>query len=256
MKNPINIIRLHQVILFGLCFITAPQIVAQEDPNLEFSLGMVFTHFDNPLRDTPTRNLILPSMNFTYYSEHFFIDEEVGYTLWEREDGVINLITSLNLDFIYFLDTGQTLDEISYRRPSVLGGVELLMFPLWGELQIQLLNDITGVHDGQEFVFSYRTEFDFGKWQVVPKGGFHWKSSRLTNYYYGAHDNDGGFPSYSTNAAINWFAALDVEYPVEYNWIIGGFFHFTDLASEIAESPIVQKRSTFTASVGVKYVFR
>ena len=227
-----------------------------DKPDREFSLGLVLSRFENPVINSHSRNYVLPTANFIYYGEKFFIDEEIGYTLKNFDNAVINIVGSFNLDFIYFVPHNASLDKLRNRHLSFMAGIEALYFTRSGEIQLQALQDISNTQNGQQLVFNYRFPLRVRQWNIVPQIGLHWKSKKLIQYYYGIEAEDAGsFPLYDAQSGINTYAALDAEYAINYHWLLGGFVHYTKLASTIEKSPIIEKNRALTLAIGVKYVF-
>ncbi|HFD13029.1 MAG TPA: MipA/OmpV family protein [Crenotrichaceae bacterium] len=140
---------------------------------------------------------------------------------------------------------------------AVDGGLEIIYADVWGDLQLQVLSDISNTHKGVEVWASYGYTWEYGNWKLTPSAGINWKSSHLLDYYYGvrrseARDNR---PAYEAGSGINSFARLAVSYRFNDHWGIVGVAEYESLSRSIRRSPIVNKDSIETFFVGIMYRF-
>jgi outer membrane protein len=148
--------------------------------------------------------------------------------------------------------------EAPERDYTVDGGLELLYEPGMGEIQLQLLTDLSGRHKGQELWFAWGLPQVHGRWEIAPTVGFTWKSSDAANYYYGVREDEAeelGLSPYEVGAAINPFARLSLSYRLNGHWKVVSVLHYEHLDSAIQDSPAVEDSAVTTAFVGLYYEF-
>lgn len=251
-----------------------------------FDLAIGLGYRSNPLFDGDDIPLVLlPS--FSYYGENFFIDNlDFGYTLFENQSSMLNLLVTPSYDRVFFerWDINNILVDISVSTPtppdfgnpvsggdesafteiisselnerkfSALAGIEYSTALNGGELQFNLLKDITDVHSGSEIRMAYAYAFSGG---VNATFGLTWKDKSMTDYYYGVDQNevvdDRGY--YEPGASLNPFFRLSWQQENTNDSFWRFVFEYQQLDSEIADSPIVDKDHLLTIFVGKQINF-
>ncbi len=260
--------------------------------NWDFKLGLGLGVRSNPLIDSDNIPLIvIPQLS--YYGKRFFIDNlDIGYSLFESEQHMVNIISTPNYDRVFFersdpsnllVDLTQSasgaipnssLDNsdrssstpspsrnanftLDRRDFSLLGGVELSSAFSWGELQLMLLSDISNVHNGQEFRFAYRTSAQNDKVYFGLTLGFNWKSAEVLDYYYGVDNNETNRATavYQANAGITPFVRVQFRRLLNNKWQGLLSLQHESLSNQIKNSPIVIDENVTTAFLGVIYDF-
>jgi outer membrane protein len=155
------------------------------------------------------------------------------------------------------LNQNQETIEIPRRSFAVDGGLEIMYADDWGDLQLQVLSDISFTHKGVEVWVSYAYPWRHGNWKFVPSVGINWKSSNLLDYYYGVRKEEANQvrPAYRANSGFNSFAKLSLSYRINDNWGVVGVAKYEALSRSIRESPIVDSQSIETLFIGIMYNF-
>ncbi len=161
-----------------------------------------------------------------------------------------------------FIEDSQNLQnqlaiKIPKRSFAVDAGLELLYADDWGDLQLQVLSDISFTHKGFEVWASYAYPWRHGNWKLVPSIGVNWKNSRLLDYYYGVRDKEANLvrSAYTAESGFNSFAKLSLSYRINDNWGIVGVAEYETLSRSIRRSPIVNEQSINTFFIGLIYNF-
>lgn len=154
-------------------------------------------------------------------------------------------------------DENQGQVEIPRRNFAVDGGLEIMYADDWGDLQFQVLSDISFTHKGFEVWASYAYPWQHGNWKLVPSVGFNWKSSALIDYYYGVRKEEANLlrPAYRASSGFNSFAKLSLAYRINDNWGLVGVAKYEALSRSIRQSPIVDRQSIETLFIGIMYNF-
>lgn len=147
--------------------------------------------------------------------------------------------------------------EPTKRSLAFDAGIELMYADTWGDLQLQVLGDVTYTHKGVDIWASYAYPWRHGSWSVVPSVGVKWKSSHLLDYYYGVRNSEavGERHAYKASSGFNTFAKLSASYRIDENWGVVGVAEYESLSRSIRRSPIVDEQGIATLFIGVMYNF-
>lgn len=252
----------------------------------QVSLAIGYGAKSNPLvggDDLPL--VLLPE--FSYYGESFYFDNgDLGYTLVETERYSASVVTRLNFERAYFaflhpsnILLGQTatagdqvetpsagdgpyrvpsIEDLSSRKYAVDGGIALNVFFDNGHMiRAEVIQDISGVHKGQNALVEYMAQQRFDVWRVSATVGLKYKSRRLVDYYYGINQSDGVNPYfyYQGNASIHPYVKVSAMYPLTERWDLVGLARWSKIGSGMADSPVVEENTESTLYGGVSYAF-
>jgi len=266
-----------------LCEEQGSQCVETRQWNFGLSVGLGIR--SNPLFESSDIPLIiLPE--FSYYGEQFFIENlDIGYTLFDSANRSFNLIATPSYDRVFFnrWDPGNLLvdlsslssegqisidnsitdnsthidpNELSNRDFSYLGGFEFSQEFEHSQIQLSILQDITGVHSGKEIRFAYAYSVNH---HLKTTLGFTWKDKNLTDYYYGVDENeivdDRGV--YQADASFNPFVRISFNTQTDEsgnNWRLS--FEYQKLDQQISQSPILVDDYVMTFYAGKRFQFK
>lgn len=232
------------------------------------------------------------ALNIAWYGKRFFFDNgDFGAMLYEADKWSVNTLVHINNErLIYewmsdagfgaqFLETvgiasdfhasewadsellpeqaSQDEIELTKRSMAVDGGIELLYSDEWGDLQLQVLSDISFTHKGFEVWGSYGYHWSIGRLKIAPTIGFHWKSRRLLDYYYGVRpeEAEGNRIAYQADSGVNGFFRLSISYALTNHWGIVGLAEYESLSRSVRQSPLVDRSSVETLFIGLMYHF-
>ena len=115
--------------------------------------------------------------------------------------------------------------------------------------------EILDSHDGNvsQLTFSYPREFDWGF--IVPSVRAIHRSSAYTNHYFGVSEQEAlpGRPTFSPGASTSYDARIRWGYAIGEKWLLSGTVGFERFATEISDSPIVDKDKVWSANIGLAY---
>jgi len=157
----------------------------------------------------------------------------------------------------YEASDSSALRSMKNRNATIDGGIDVSWRTKWGLLSGVFVTDLLGAHDGHELELSYAALFPYGGFTIIPGVGLRWRSSNLTEYYYGVRPNEqrAGRSAYSPDAAITPLIRVAVRRKLSERWglLLAGQYEWLD--SEIRDSPIVDEDSLLSALFGVTYSF-
>ena len=131
-------------------------------------------------------------------------------------------------------------------------------FSSHSQLRLRLLQDVSGVHQGQSFNLKYSGDYLVGSgWLLKYAAGFDWLSKDLTRYYYGISKRDGVEQSayYQPKSAWQPFVKIGAVYRINENWNFVSHLYYQKLANTVQESPLVEDNYWLASFVGVNYAF-
>lgn len=137
------------------------------------------------------------------------------------------------------------------------GGVELLYISPWGDVQAQVLSDISSTHDGQEAWLSWSRPWFTRSSEFTLTLGLEWKSHQLIGYYYGVRPDEAfaGRERYDGASGTNSFIRLAARHRLGRHWNLVGVVEREFLSSAISASPIVDLDAVDTLFAGLYYQF-
>lgn len=283
----------------------------------EFKLGLGLGARTNPLVNGDEIPLILIPQ-ISYYGKRFFFDTtDLGYTLIDRQDLMLNLLITPGRDGLYFfregwrsffLDGGLSVggsgfspmpesprdnsqspspigdadnpgpepienpelgpsrdgnpdDEpfksLNRRHTAAMGGLEASSQLGALDWQLQLLTDLSGVHNGEEIRLAISHAKNYGGHQLGLATGLSWKSAELLEYYYGvsADEASQALPVYAPGSGTTPFLRLSWSKPINHNWRWLGSVQYEHLSKAQRHSPIITDNQVVQIFVGGVYHF-
>jgi outer membrane protein len=147
--------------------------------------------------------------------------------------------------------------DLAERNAALNGGFEFLLISPYGDIQAQVLRDVSGTHDGQEAWLSWSHPWYTRNGELALTVGLEWKSSQLVGYYYGVQPDESfaGRPIYDGDSGTNGYVRLAGRYNLGEHWSWVGMVEREFLSSAITQSPIVTDNAVTTFFSGFFYNF-
>ncbi len=147
--------------------------------------------------------------------------------------------------------------ELPDRDSAVNSGIEFLHISPWGDIQAQVLTDVSNTHKGQEAWLSWSHPWYTHSNEFTLTLGLEWKSSNLVSYYYGVLPDEAfaGRPEYASGSGSNTFIRFAARHAFSPNWHLVGVVEREYLSSAITNSPIVDDTEVDTFFAGLFYQF-
>lgn len=157
----------------------------------------------------------------------------------------------------YEASDSSALSGMKNRNATVDAGVDMSWRTSWGLLSAVFVTDILGAHDGHELELSYTALFPYAGFDVIPGVALRWRSSNLTDYYYGvkASEARAGRPAYGPDDALTPLVRVAVRRKLSDRWGLLLAGQYESLDSEIRDSPIVDENHILSALFGFTYSF-
>jgi outer membrane protein len=200
---------------------------------------------------------VYPAPVVAYEGERLYVRSAiVGYRLISENGLMIGPQVEPRVDG-FSADDSPFLHGMRDRNWSVDGGVNLEAATPVGLLGASIITDLLGRHRGQEVEFRYLIMFPALGFHFIPSGGMRWKSDNLVDYYYGVRPSEArpGRPAYEGKQAFDPFLRLVVRRSLTKHWSLFSDARYEWLASEITNSPIVDKDYQLSVTVGALYAW-
>lgn len=169
------------------------------------------------------------------------------------KNSTVELAPGFSVDGTYLNEN----TELADRKFALNGGVEFLYISPYGDVQAQLLTDISSTHDGQEAWLSWSKPWFTRYSEISLTLGVEWKSRNLVGYYYGVRPEESflGRETYEGQSGSNSFVRLAGRYNLTDHWTVVGMLEREFLSSGIKASPIVTSSAVDTFFTGLFYQF-
>lgn len=147
--------------------------------------------------------------------------------------------------------------ELPDRDFALNGGLEFLYISPFGDLQAQVLLDVSRTHKGQEAWLSWSKPWFTRRSEFALTLGAEWKSHNLVGYYYGVEPDEAfdGRAAYAGASGTNTFIRLAARHRLGRHWNLVGMVEREFLSKAISNSPIVDQDAVDTFFAGLYYQF-
>lgn len=149
------------------------------------------------------------------------------------------------------------LDDLHDRDMAGLAGFEYIIDSGYISLGLQVLKDITSVHDGLQVRLGLSTAFERERSAYAFSLGAEWKDSDTLDYYYGirASEVDDQRFAYKVESELSYYFKFDWRYRLSKHWELRSIFHHRQFGEAITNSPLVNEDSTTAIFIGGVYHF-
>lgn len=149
------------------------------------------------------------------------------------------------------------LDDLHDRDMAGLAGFEYIIDSEYVSLGLQVLKDVTSVHDGLQVRLGLSTAFEREKSAYAFSLGVEWKDSDTLDYYYGirASEVDDQRFVYTVESELSYYLKFDWRYRLSKHWELRSIFHHRQFGEAITNSPLVNEDSTTAIFIGGVYHF-
>lgn len=223
-----------------------------------WSVGAAAILNDSPYAGEGTR--VLPIPLITYNGENFYFKGiTAGWMFMRSESLELSAITKFRFDGFSVDDLGReelAKNGIDYRlledRDIALdAGFAMKWSGSAGEIEIELLADVTDTSGGQEVSIQYGYPMQLAGGMFTPNVGITWLSDDNANYYYGTLDEEAarGVINYRPDAVTISHVGVNYFRPIGENWALMAAVKYSMLPDEIQDSPFIEPDTNGTASV-------
>jgi outer membrane protein len=229
------------------------------DKDVRWVVGGTLFSVDNICADESRDSGFVPTLRFN--GEKLFVrNASIGYSIHQWNHLSVGVIAGLHGSFLSDednFDDNQSLIGLEERDATIDGGLYFNHTTDMGRLNLTVLTDLGGKHDGQTAGLSYTFDLTAGKWSINPSVGVQWLSNNIVDHQYGVSQSEQTITrsAYSGGPALNWQAGIRGRYEINDRWDINLATGFTRMDSNISNSSIVDEDTVYHGSVAVRYNF-
>jgi MipA family protein len=237
---------------------SAPEDSGMDGPPPRWGLGVGAIASDSPYAGESIRVVPLPLIS--YQGEKFFFQGiTAGWRFIQNDAFELAGIAKLRFDGFDIDDLGRrelAANGLDYRQledrdHSIDAGIAAKWSGMAGELELELLTDVTDRSGGQEFSIQYGYPIHWGQTLVTPIAGVTWLSEDMANYYYGTLDEEvaRGAVDYKPDAVTIPHIGVNFMRFFGKHWSMFAFFKYSVLPDEITDSPFLEPDSDGNAFI-------
>ena len=255
-----------KVIVFALLAVASTGSMAQESddsptedgPPLRWGLGVGAIAQNAPYAGEGTR--VQPIPLISYEGEHFYFRGiTAGWQFVDDETFELAAIVQARFDGFEISELSRPklaangLDSrlLDDRDDSLDAGISTQWSGSAGELELELLADVSGKSKGQEFSLQYGYPLDLGQTLITPNIGVTYLSKNMANYYYGTLDSEvaRGVINYKPGAVTVPHVGVDFMHSFGKNWTFLALLQYSALPNKITDSPLLERNTNGTAEI-------
>ena len=247
-------------IYLGAIAVTTSSVAWPQDaaPSANWAVGAAAVSSASPYRSYDRTVWPIPVVNYNG-SDFYLTGLDGGVYLAKHADYDISIDASIATNYFDPSDTSNPqLKQLKTRDPSLMAGVRFRHRADWGQVQVNIAQDVSGDSKGQTAQVEYAYPVVSGALTLIPSVGDSWASSTFSDYYFGVSSNDAarsGLSYYHPDASWSPYVKLIASYRISTNWSAFTQVRFTHLTKAISDSPMVDSTGLTTYLVGVLYHF-
>ncbi|WP_438998510.1 MipA/OmpV family protein [Variovorax beijingensis] len=149
------------------------------------------------------------------------------------------------------------LEGMQERKGSVWLGAGVTWHNEIADISAEWLGDASGKSKGQQFRLGVQRDFRAGSFTLTPRIAANWLDRKYVDYYYGVRTEESrpGRPAYLGASTVNTEIGLRVDYAIDRQQTVFVDVSATRLGKQIKNSPLVDRSSQTSLSVGYLYRF-
>lgn len=235
--------------------------VGPGDKDAKWIVGGTAYSSGNPYTGESQESIFAPSIQFN--GEKFFFNAasgSLGYSIKKWGNISTGVIAGVNSGFLSDESNYRGnvfLNGLKERESTIDGGFYVNHTTDLGRLNMSVLTDLAGKHDGQSIGVSYTMDLTAGDWEINPTIGVRWLSNNIVDHHFGVDaDEVTSFRSaYEGGPAVNWDVGIRGRYDITEKWDLNLAAGVTRLDSSIQNSTIIDDEYVSRGSVSVRYSF-
>lgn len=205
-------------------------------------------------------NKVSPLPTIVYEGEHFYIRGiGAGAYVWKDSQNQLSLDLYYSpLRFRASKSDDRQMKKLDNRDSTMMGGVSYKHTADWGIIRTSFSADMLDESNGLRADAAYLHPFVLNDLKITPGVGAVWYSSNFNDYYYGISGKESarsGLDKYEADSSWSPYAELTATYKINNSWSTYATGRYTRLASEVKDSPMVDRSYSAIVAGGVTYTF-
>jgi MipA family protein len=208
----------------------------------------------SPYRGAGMRRDFLPL--YLYEGEQLYLHSlSVGLKLGASEARRFDVFLKQRFEGHPTDDIPPGLAGMAPREPGIDFGISAQRGGDWGIAYAELLRDVSAVSKGSELRLGYKIPWRSGRLWLRPHAMLAFRSARLNDYYYGVRASEATAErsAYEAHAGVVPELGIFAAYGLTERWRLLGGASVARLPSTVSDSPIVERRTQRSISLGLMY---
>ncbi|MFB2655330.1 outer membrane protein OmpV [Shewanella xiamenensis] len=197
-------------------------------------------------------------LNGGYHGEDFNADlSGINYRFLGTNDSAINFSVFAVANPGFDADDADILTGMKDRKFSGDLGLNADIHLGVGTLSTKFQHDVTNVYNGFQADITYYHPINLGFGDLVPYAGVHYFSKDFANYYTGVNSSEATVlrPDYQAEGTFAYKLGYTLVMPVTQHLDITQATGYSYLGTNMADSPLIDSRNQWAATLGVSYSF-
>ena len=249
--NPLNLII---KISFVLTLFNCNSAIAQETD--KYSTGAAYIFGESVYDGKGSTALLAPSFSYEDGPLKIGLPEGISYQIYETKN--MKFSTSLKPSFApYKPNDASILNGMKRHETIDLNLSSSFDIARGSTLKFSFGSELTNQHNGDIINISYHQFIPVRGFPVILSAGSRWQDSQRSRYFYGVYDSEdrSGRLKYIPGDSSIYFVSLNSFYNITDSLGLFGNLSAEFLPSELADSPIVGKKTSFNTVLGFGYSF-
>ncbi|MBW0295315.1 MipA/OmpV family protein [Shewanella xiamenensis] len=197
-------------------------------------------------------------LNGGYHGEDFNVDlSGINYRFLGTNDSAINFSIFAVANPGFDADHADILAGMKDRKFSGDVGLNADIHLGVGTLSTKFQHDVTNVYNGFQADITYYHPINLGFGDLVPYAGVHYFSKDFANYYTGVNSSEATAqrPAYQADGTFAYKLGYSLVIPITKHLDITQATGYSYLGTNMADSPLIDSRNQWAATLGVSYSF-
>ncbi len=252
--------------------------VPVHDWGVDIALG--YGAIENPLNKRESlETLVVPQ--WYYYGERFYVETlELGYTLFENDHLLMDLVGFLNDDGVLYnvdnknvsiLDISNLIPNVGRpingnpiefdkikRKFTYMAGAQVFWLTEYVDVKLLYGKDVTVGHEGEETLLSLQKSYQIDNMRLFWEAGLQRKTAALNNYYYGLRASERGLRNdtdVTGKSLTNYYVKIAATYRISAR--VSGVFSLqhTQMNDDLLISPLLREDNYLSGFAGINVHF-
>lgn len=233
------------------------------DSDWSLGLGLGVISQQQPYTDIDREEIAIPIVQYeNKYFRLFGPTAEVklpGFDIGRSQRLDFSVLARYSAGAGYEPGDAPILNGMEERKGAFWAGAKAVWSSDWVDVSAEWTADVSGDSDGQRFALGLERTWRIGeRIRLTPRLGANWMDDKFVDYYYGVRDSEArvGRPSYVGTSGVSAEAGLQGVYMFNQRHSLVLDLEITSLASEIKDSPLVDRSTQNRVFLGYVYRFR
>lgn len=223
-------------------------------------VALAVAHETEIYRDQPQDPELIPVI-VGNYGNFWFKGLRHGYSLYSKGPFTFSPMIKINPDYGYEVsnaERGSMLYEgLEDTDVTLEAGAQFLVSASGIDLELNILADITGGHEGMLVEFGISRPQHFGSLLLVPSLTFTYNDDKVTNYYFGVAEKYASpyRPAFDTGSSVDAELSTILIWNISQRWYVIGDLTYKMFDDKLDNSPLLEKTDRFEGFIGLGYSF-